>query len=867
MEDSGGTPPLAPKTKDDHRALLDRHGIPHHKSDTLDALKKLCAGNGLVAPQPPSEKDRLLDMLRLCGIECSARAGVAQLRALCQDHGLIEPEYKEVEEYSIVKCALRKALGGLGDEYSAFIPLVEDYVNVVSRMLRRGSLALAYHITRLLASGQSLPDLYDQKDTYWKDWLRLNPDSLPTAPHVKLALEVQDSGHVNVGLKVEESDHDARASYDAIRGDLDDVYLDGVEGFVKEQPRHFDQVVNYAGHALQTMVTNNAWVPLWVRLQRLCSAKLRVWRRSGAIGSELHADKMVRAIRSADPVWDGLPGCARRWVEAVRARLCAVEGTPLYDDHGHKKLTFQQAMEFNHWMQRSFHALGERKMRLMPIAGVHRAHVRLDSKTLLLIFSDIFPQHPAIAAVDQLTAAHVEAMSAAGFGKCTGSPDKHMLPAAPAKPKKSERTEAAVAAHKAALEEHALRVERIKASATYTQLLASYAAHKAGRAAALQSFFAAIPLRKGWSFSGSLVTDGVSASIQYTRVVQRRVVPKPRKASTKARAARETVAGQDYPRHLGTASEDLVVLGLDPGRTNLATIAYILDSGLRKSWTLTRGQYRLKSGICSEEASKAKRYSGMAAAFHELAGDGSMLRTCWPDAIHEYMRRYRAVSCEWWALALRREESRAALRLYMGKRRALDGFFSKVLRSVRATFPGRRIEVAYGESGLTMSPTGKGEVAVPTGGTYKACCRAVAAAGVGAVTPTDESMSTAVSWETGQRKEIVYRIVDELGRLGLDHTPAKSPPQAPVNLQEAVSKYRQSLRAKELARKKNGARSDTTTSTTDALISARYPEVRGLRFCPETRMYIGRDVEAAITIARLRVLEIKGQPRPAPFCR
>ena len=45
----------------------------------------------------------------------------------------------------------------------------------------------------------------------------------------------------------------------------------------------------------------------------------------------------------------------------------------------------------------------------------------------------------------------------------------------------------------------------------------------------------------------------------------------------------------------------------------------------------------------------------------------------------------------------------------------------------------------------------------------------------------------------------------------------------------------------------------------------RYPEIRGLRFSPERRIYLDRDREAAVTIARLRTVDMLGRLRPAPF--
>ena len=45
----------------------------------------------------------------------------------------------------------------------------------------------------------------------------------------------------------------------------------------------------------------------------------------------------------------------------------------------------------------------------------------------------------------------------------------------------------------------------------------------------------------------------------------------------------------------------------------------------------------------------------------------------------------------------------------------------------------------------------------------------------------------------------------------------------------------------------------------------RWPEVRGLRFNQKDCMYHDRDREAALTIARLCCMEMKGLPRPYPF--
>ena len=209
-----------------------------------------------------------------------------------------------------------------------------------------------------------------------------------------------------------------------------------------------------------------------------------------------------------------------------------------------------------------------------------------------------------------------------------------------------------------------------------------------------------------------------------------------------------------------------------------------------------------------------------------------------------------------------------ALKNYMGKRRVLDSFFSKVLKAVQKQFPTHKIQIAYGEAGLTMSPTGKGEVAVPTGGTFKACQRIM---GADRVVPTDEFRSTAICWETGKKKELVYRVIDEHGKLSMDHTSAKYPPLVPQERLAAFEKYKIARAKKERDRKRGWLildnEGDNDNDANGDQKAACYPEVRGLRFCPERRKYVGRDVEAAITIGRLRMFQILKGLRPEPFCR
>ena len=203
-------------------------------------------------------------------------------------------------------------------------------------------------------------------------------------------------------------------------------------------------------------------------------------------------------------------------------------------------------------------------------------------------------------------------------------------------------------------------------------------------------------------------------------------------------------------------------------------------------------------------------------------------------------------------------------------------------------FPGvRDVLVGYGSAGLTMKSSGKGEVAVPTTGAFKACTRVF---GKKSTSVTDEFRSTAIGWETGGRKEAVYRqVVSQETVLAKDkndptktkvrfncrvhHISGKMMPVVPEAEKALVEAYLQAMKEKRKLRRCGGVTPKPRQEMQDDEVeekkvrALRYPEVRGLRFCPERRKYFDRDRTAALTIARLRTTELLGTARPAPFHR
>ena len=182
-----------------------------------------------------------------------------------------------------------------------------------------------------------------------------------------------------------------------------------------------------------------------------------------------------------------------------------------------------------------------------------------------------------------------------------------------------------------------------------------------------------------------------------------------------------------------------------------------------------------------------------------------------------------------------------------------------------------------------MAPTGKGEVAVPTGGTFKACQRIFKDDPRGVrtvVKAVDEYNTTKVDWETGETKELVYRVIslaegqeldDPYGLLtglSLGHIAGKTPPLAPARDRAVLARYKQLLKDKNKVRRGGmpGELPDRWWPPREDPLENRFPEIRSLRFCPKLCKYVDRDA-SAIAIARLRVMELLGRARPTPFAR
>ena len=784
--------------------------------------------------------------LELMDVQVPKGSKLADYKRLCEEHGLLQPqapEYVDATKICIVKCSLARALNLDMDGRQVFMGDIEKFVNVISRMLRRTSLAMSYHFTSMVASGRSVPNLYKVQDTYWKKWLKIGIDG--TYP-----------------------DDDSKLSFQDIKeylGKVKDVDADNETLYAKEYPLGMDQVLNYAAHSLATVVTNNAWVPLFSRLARLTKHKLV------AMGvSDVKAFTVMSALRSENPVPDDMDERVKAYIHDIRRRLKTKPKEQLFDDYG-KNIDFATMFEFNYWMQQEFIAMEQRRLRLMPIIGVGRHHVRLDTRTLLQFAKRILPQNDLA----------IVALSLFSKGNDHRNPKLDMFQDVIEVPERKKRdcTLEQWEEHKLLVKQREEEIKTIMETDEYKRRKAlhdHYCALEGAVCASLfKDFVKKMRSKQGWIFDCSVATDGVSISLQYSKTV--RVLKGPRKKykkPEKKKDDKEQIVWEDYDRHLPTnmklLSDDVIVLGLDPGRCNMVTITYLyVDETTKKTesrcWKLKRGAYYAMSGIKTLNSKKRSRYASLIPKWNELGGPTTSLSTAYPEDIKSYIQKYDVLSEDWWSLALKRRESWDNLQRYAGKRSVVDSFFSMVKSQMKEKYPNHRFIIAYGSAVLSMKATGKGEAAVPVHENFKACQR---------IFKDDaqvqyEFRSTMVDWETAKKKEMVYKTFFYENGVSMErlcHTTAKQAPYVKNEDVDAVCAYGLYAKKKD-KRRKGGDRLFVSDQTDKEDKKFRYPEVRGLRFSPEDSMYRDRDQEAALTIGRLRCMSLKGLPTPFPFDR
>ena len=792
---------------------------------------------------------------------------------------------------------------------------VDDCTELASRVARRASLAFLYFVTKWNEAGLVMPDFEKVDDSYWAAWLKVGltefgASAMPSSP----CSEADRPNELRI--------------FDEINNIFRATLRQGQPAM--EVPLYFDRVLGHLAIQFKTSILNAQKVHFFDKFERLCRHEADLYNDEDVKGFKVFQAFLSNSVPEA---W---PGDLKAFIADARNKIGLGNNLKIEEN---TDINMPSRFAFGWWMQHRFASLGRRKTMLCPVYDVKRMHVRFDATHLSMISHMIFCGKEAKEDIEKDIGvipepAKVEIRKGAewkeykrlsaerksqieevnikldklkllypSYSQLTKDHPKdpvaklakeHPLELIGKKPIEMEKAvwEVERMARRAKRDATLEAREQIRQSHIYKKAVGDYAVYVSKVHSASLVLFKPLKDRNvklGWKPSASVVTDGTMISVQYERSVivkQKSSEGQDQERKTKAdqkKAIKDALVElppcDDYDPWTSTFAGSKLVIGVDPGRTIIVTMVLIDRNNKKHVWKLSRGQYHSDSGILKENRRQAKRYEKLQQDFASLRG---ALKASSSTELMAYINTSQRFEERWWSeVALKRVESRARAKRFIGKQKTMNGFMSKVRKEAeKLLLPGETIDVAYGAATKSMACTGKGELAVPTKGAFDVCKRIFEETRNGmkhSVGFVCEDNTSKICYKTGTPYEKVFkRFID--GKETLDHTAAKSPPKIEPADKIFVEKIRTSI--KEKGNKRRGGNGVVVKAPRFPEVAlneimlkrkeyreARYDVCRGLLFSPELRMYFARDEASAEAIAGLRCIELSGKGRPTFFSK
>ena len=154
-----------------------------------------------------------------------------------------------------------------------------------------------------------------------------------------------------------------------------------------------------------------------------------------------------------------------------------------------------------------------------------------------------------------------------------------------------------------------------------------------------------------------------------------------------------------------------------PGRTYIAYVVRLKDG---KVFKLSRKQYRADGGIVYAEKTRTKMNRPLQDVLEDLSANSS--KTCNLETFMQNMNSETRNFQRIWDVGYSQKASRLRFHTHCKTQGVLHRFFSQLGMGLgSAAERKRRVFVSYGQA--KFSPTGRGEMAVPTTSAFKACSR------------------------------------------------------------------------------------------------------------------------------------------------
>ena len=405
-------------------------------------------------------------------------------------------------------------------------------------------------------------------------------------------------------------------------------------------------------------------------------------------------------------------------------------------------------------------------------------------------------------------------------------------------------------------------------------------------------------------FSGTIDTDGTSVSVHFRRPLpdgQLRAKKERIERAIRAREERKLgkAQGVKAPTKAAAVRRPMprVLLSVDVGRVNLLHVAVLVDGKplyvarptgqpRRLAFQMTAAHFYTASGIRLRRRVmlRRRRRQGLEKLDGQLSK--TTLRSGDVSDVLEYLRTFKAAQDIAWRAALHAATRQDKLRARAGRARTMDRFYSGIKRRLRALVPYLKatdIAVAWGSA--KVSPSGRGNVPVPTGAAYKAACLRFRKA----VHPTDEYRSSRscpkancrhcdvhavrVVADEGCSVKLLYPVASMAAniRRGFVALGTRSTRMAHRmdKCHDAYSTHLRALKVSVAVRHRidghAGEPDDVKRAKKRYNTTAR--NLRGLLFCQECKKYMDRDAVGAENIGTIWTCDNVLHGRPDAFDR
>ncbi|KAJ9522808.1 hypothetical protein QJQ45_019796, partial [Haematococcus lacustris] len=196
------------------------------------------------------------------------------------------------------------------------------------------------------------------------------------------------------------------------------------------------------------------------------------------------------------------------------------------------------------------------------------------------------------------------------------------------------------------------------------------------------------------NFAQIVHTDGVAISVMFLR-------PKPAAPPAELPRMGKGLGAVNPLAHLHAEW-----LGVDPGKTNMATVAHEERSAAGtvvsvRHWKLTAGQYYRDSGITRQAQATKTWLAKVKPQLTALSRVSSK-----PSSLASYRRFADTVLATYdamWAKVSKQRWANAKFRLYCGKMRVVASFWAKAKKQAQKRWPDRILALAYGAASFSGS--------------------------------------------------------------------------------------------------------------------------------------------------------------------